>query len=108
MQKHTRAWNFALFGLTVVLLFYWRPQACSSYLENWLGLAPAQFVLTGLAINGAWWLMPSHPSINHPVLQVNTLHTCNSGPHCLLDCVDPVHALLLLLLLLLRVALLST
>ena len=71
VQKRSRAWSFALFAITVVLIFFWRPNSCASYLLNWLGLAPAQFLLTGLAANGAWWLMPHHPNSAHPVLQVS-------------------------------------
>ena len=42
---------------------------------SWLGLAPTQFVLTGLAINSAWWLMPHHPGKEAYVLQA-----CTSTP----------------------------
>ena len=73
VQKRSRAWSFALFAIMVVLIFFWRPNSCASYLLNWLGLAPAQFLLTGLAANGAWWLMPHHPNSAHPVLQVGVL-----------------------------------
>ena len=38
---------------------------------SWLGLAPMQLVLTGLATNGAWWCMPHPPGKEAYVLQAS-------------------------------------
>lgn len=71
VYRRSRAWALAFFSISIVLVFFVRIDSCASYVETWFGLAPVQFILTGLALTGAYLAMPVHPRAQHEARQVH-------------------------------------
>ena len=72
IYRRSRAWALAFFAISIILVFYVRIDSCAAYVETWLGLAPIQFIMTGLALNGAFLAMPTRPDKKHEASQVSS------------------------------------
>lgn len=69
VYRRSRAWAMGTFAISIVLIFYVSIDSCASYIQTWLGLAPVQFVMTGLALVGAFLTMPTSPAQSHEAWQ---------------------------------------
>lgn len=73
IYRRSRAWALAFFAISIALIFYVRLNSCAAYIETFFGLAPINFILTGLALTGAFLAMPIRPGMRPEALQV---HCC--------------------------------
>lgn len=85
IYRRSRAWALAFFAISVALIFYVRLNTCAAYIETFLGLAPINLILTGLALTGAFLAMPIRPNTRPEALQVSSASPGRtSTPVCLM------------------------
>ena len=84
VYRRSRAWAFASFALTVVMVFFVKMNSCNSFILTWLGIGPANLIFTGVAIAGAYMSMPTSPTKKYEPLQVPALPFpfSNVAPTC--------------------------
>ena len=71
INRRAKAWSLIFFFVTVVLMYFVDVDSCASYVQTWAGLAPAQFLLTGIVTGAALLHMPSDARESKEVLNVS-------------------------------------
>ncbi|GAB4817725.1 hypothetical protein N2152v2_004771 [Parachlorella kessleri] len=61
LQVRLRLISFLFFILCTVVYLFVHIGSCSSFISSWLGFLPMQFVMTCIAISGAFMVMPKKP-----------------------------------------------